>query len=152
MAQPHRIDLRRLGTIGARGMVIHAGKRAGGSYAFFADNNRESWRNSPVSDIRQFAQEYGFNVEDLDRLLANSVATAVMKTRTGVKAQTVFVNLNGFHDLADPSPDDQAFGTSGRDHASKGDLPPHFGVLLIHENDRYYFLTADKFHLLDGPD
>jgi hypothetical protein len=153
MTQPNKLNLRRLGTIGARGMVVHADKRARGHYAFFADNKRETWREFPITDIATFAQEHGFDEGDLEILAKNSVPIAVMKAHHKVQGKTVLVNLDTFHDLAKKSPDDDDDGSKdGRYNSQVDNLLARFGVLLIRENGKYYQLPANKLHPLDMAD
>ena len=153
MTQPNKLNLRRLGTIGARGMVVHADKRVRGHYGFFADNKRETWREFPITNIATFAQERGFDVGDLDILAKNSVSIAVMKTRHEVQGKTVFVNLDAFHDLAKQSPDADDGSSKDVQYNSQVDnLLARFGVLLIRENGKYYQLPASKLHPLDTAD
>jgi hypothetical protein len=151
MTQSHKIDLRRLGSIGARGMVIHAGTRGGGTYAFYAVNTQETWRKFLVEDkdMGTFAQKQGFNVEDLRKLIDNSVSTAVLKTRPDVQAQTVLLNLDAFQELADTPGDGP--GAPRQDPPRAHGLPSRF-ALLIHEEGKYYAPPTAEFHPLEGQD
>lgn len=133
-------------------MVVHAGKRVHGHFAFFADNITETWRKFPVEDIADFAKKHGFDVNDLKTLVDNSVSIAVMHEKASVERRTVFVNLGAFHDLADPSKDSQDGSKDPRYGSQAKNLPASFGVLLILEKGKYYQLEASKLHHLDTPD
>jgi hypothetical protein len=146
----NHIDLGKLGAIGARGIVLHAGDRHGGTYFFYADNREgQTWRKFEV-DPKTLPDKFGVNLEVVDLLIANSVSTAVLKARANAPPKVVFLNLDALHDLADPS---QGQGGRARQgHLSEKGHGLPFETFLIHEKGVFYAIPEAALNPLEEED
>jgi hypothetical protein len=142
---PNRINVRgALGEIGTRGLVIHRGERKKGEYAYFADNDDESWRSFPVN-LDEFAQARGLDSGQIAVLMnAGAPVAAFSPSGRGITAPTIVLNLDAFHDM--PAPE------TGPRSPEKPELRKDVPAFLIREGNSYYAVSEDAFHPLRDED
>src|SRR5580765_4118223 len=130
-----------LGMIGTRGLVVHEGDPEGGTYAFYSDNDDQSWRTRRV-DLGQFADSRGIEANLIESLVKSDVPVAVLKA--DAKVRTVFVNIEAFHVL----------GKGGSKEAGPiGKNPPATDdAFLIKEKGNYYAVGRKDLQSLDTAD
>jgi hypothetical protein len=120
-----------LGKIGACGVVVHAGEPGAGRYAYFPDNETESWRDKLVEDTTLADKKAA------DMLVDSGAPVAVLATKDG--NHTILVNLNAFHGLKSAKGPSPAHWEPKPVHST---MHGKFAGVLIRDKKKYYEVGA----------
>lgn len=123
-----------LSTIGARGLVSHAGPDEG-TYGYVADNDESTWRAYPVVDLNKFLTDRGYANNVVDKLQGTKTPIALLPT----KASTVFLNLDAFTQLPAPA---------AAPAPTPKEIPPGDDAVLVCEKNAFYAVSTKDFQAL----
>lgn len=130
---------RELGKVGLRGLVLHDGDPETGRFAYYPDNELESWRQLRTG-LAGFAEARGLDLKQLSVLEETGVAVAVLRGN----GRTFFLNLDGFHGLG--------WEETIRAADRSTSVPDGEDAVLIRENGDYYVVAKSELRELNRKD
>ena len=143
-------EYRSLGAVGPRGLVLHAKSEENGVYAYYPDDENDTWRQERfrVKNLSAFAKAHDFDPRDLETLIKFKAPVAVVPP-DGSK-RVVLVNLDAFQDLNAVEPAEEKRLDPGP--KGNGKLPPTFESVLVQEHGKWYAVPENVFRSLDAQD